>query len=92
MREGRLNGHEAHMELSHQQLVLVLTLICCRKKDGKKEGGNKGLWQRGEKTDRELLIVILVIHKLSITAKSASECACFYIKASFICTSVCSAM
>lgn len=81
------------MELSHQQLVLVLTLICCGKKDGKKEGGkNKGLRQRGEKTDREILIVILVIHELSITAKSASECACFYIKASFICTSVCSAM
>lgn len=29
------------MELSHQQLVLVLTLICCGKKDGKKEGGKK---------------------------------------------------
>lgn len=64
-----------------------------KKKTGKKEeGGNKRLRRSGEKTDREISIVILVIHKLSITAKSASECACFYIKASFICTSVCSAM
>lgn len=89
MREGRLNGHEAHMELSHQQLVLVLTLI----RWGEKMGGkNKGLWQRGEKTDREILIVILVICELSITAKSASECACFYIKPSFVCMSVCGIM
>lgn len=53
---------------------------------------NKGLWQRGEKTDREILIVILVICELSITAKAASECACFYIKPSFVCTSVCGIM
>lgn len=87
MREGRLNGHEAHMELSHQQLVLVLTLIHWgeKKMGGKKRGKNKGLWQTGEKTDREILIVILVICELSITAKSASECACFYIKPSFVC-------
>lgn len=89
MREGRLNGHEAHTELSHQQLVLVLTLIHWGGKDGrKKRGKNKGLWQREEKTDREILIVILVICKLSVTAKSASECACFLHQA-FLCLHVC---
>lgn len=59
-----------------------------KKMGGKKRGKNKGLWQRGEKTDREILIVILVICEPSITAKSASECACFYIKPSFVCMSV----
>lgn len=53
MREGRLNGHEAHMELSHQQLVLVLTLICCRKKDGKKEGGKTKDYGREERKQTE---------------------------------------
>lgn len=53
MREGRLNGHEAHMELSHQQLVLVLTLICCGKKDGKKEGEKKQDYGREERKQTE---------------------------------------
>lgn len=53
---------------SHQQLVLVLTLIHWRKKQ------NKGSWQRGEKKkDRERLIMILAICKQSITITCASE-------------------
>ena len=53
MREGRLNGHEAHAELSHQQLVLVLTLICCEKKYGMKGEGENKVIRRGERKQTE---------------------------------------
>lgn len=53
MREGRLNGHEAHVELSHQQLVLVLTLICCGKKTGKKEGEKTKDYGKEERKETE---------------------------------------
>lgn len=45
MREGRLNGLAAHVELPMQQLVLVLTLIHWRKET--KDHG------RGEKKETE---------------------------------------
>lgn len=52
MREGRLNGHEAHVELSHQQLVLVLTLI--RWRGGERRKKQRIMAERRENRQRSI--------------------------------------
>lgn len=89
MREGRLNGHEAHMELSHQQLVLVLTLI---RWGEKKMGGKNAKKQRimaERRENRQRNIDCDPCHMRTINYCKGCIRMCLFLHQAFICLHVC---